>query len=46
MVDIIITVAILLILGAAVAYILIEKKKGTKCIGCPSAGSCNKKNCK
>jgi len=26
----------------AVRYIVKEKKKGTKCIGCPYAGSCQK----
>lgn len=31
---------IVAIVGAAVAYIIKEKKKGVKCIGCPSAGAC------
>lgn len=31
---------IVAIVGAAVAYIVKEKKKGVRCIGCPSAGAC------
>ncbi len=31
---------IVAIVGAAVAYIVKEKKKGTRCIGCPMAGTC------
>ena len=30
-----------LILGLAVGYIRREKKRGTRCIGCPHAGSCS-----
>ena len=40
MADIIITVAILLIVGAAVLYIKNEKKRGVRCVGCPSGGTC------
>lgn len=41
-----IVVGILLVLvGAAVIYIWKEKKKGTRCIGCPSAGCCSGKGC-
>ncbi len=32
------------IIGAALMYLIKEKKKGTRCIGCPSAGACSK-NC-
>lgn len=41
-----IVVAILvLVVGAAITYIVKEKKKGTVCIGCPHAGTCaSKKN--
>lgn len=39
-------IAIVLIVFFAVRYIYKEKKKGTKCIGCPYADSCQKnKNC-
>ena len=35
----------LVLVGAAVLYIWKEKKKGTRCIGCPSAGCCSGKGC-
>lgn len=31
---------ILMLIAAAVLYIYKEKKRGAKCIGCPSAGAC------
>ncbi|MBQ3597696.1 MAG: FeoB-associated Cys-rich membrane protein [Clostridia bacterium] len=34
-VDIIAGTVLALVLGGAVAYIVIAKKKGKKCIGCP-----------
>ena len=40
MVDFIIVFVILLIVALAIAYIVREKKRGVKCIGCPSAGNC------
>lgn len=41
-----IVVGILMILvSAAILYICKEKKKGTRCIGCPSAGCCSDKGC-
>ena len=40
MADIIVGVILILLIGGAVAYIVKEKKKGTKCIGCPAGGSC------
>ena len=40
-------IAIIVIVFFAVRYIYKEKKKGTKCIGCPYADSCQKhKNCR
>ena len=33
---------LLVIIGAAVVYIIKAKKSGVKCIGCPSGGSCHK----
>lgn len=39
-VDIIAGTVLALVLGGAVAYIVIAKKKGKKCIGCPE--SCDK----
>ncbi|MDF2844426.1 MAG: hypothetical protein K0R00_2852 [Herbinix sp.] len=38
MTDIIIVLVIVAIVGAAIAKIVSEKKKGAKCIGCPSSG--------
>ena len=43
--DMIIIVVLALILGGALAYMKKEKKKGVNCIGCPDAGSCQKKSC-
>lgn len=45
MTDIIVILVIALIIGGAVWYIIKEKKKGKKCIGCPYASSCNTKRC-
>ena len=44
MADIIVVLVLLLILGAAVVYIVREKKRGTKCIGCPHSANCGAKN--
>jgi len=40
MTNLIILAVVAVIVGAAVAYIVKEKKKGTVCIGCPSGGTC------
>lgn len=42
MITIIAVLVLLAIVGGAVTYIIKEKKKGTRCIGCPVAGSCSK----
>ena len=44
MADIIVVMIILFIVGAAVVYIVKEKKRGTKCIGCPVANTCPSAN--
>lgn len=44
MADIIVVMIILFIVGAAVVYIVKEKKRGTKCIGCPAANTCPSAN--
>ena len=44
MVNIIAIVVVGAIVGLAAGYIYKEKKRGTRCIGCPRAGSCGK-NC-
>jgi hypothetical protein len=38
-------VAILLVVGGAVLYIIKAKKSGKKCIGCPDSGSCSASMC-
>ena len=40
-IDWIIVAAIVLIVGAASAYIIKAKKSGKKCIGCPDSSSCH-----
>ena len=42
-VNIIAAVVIVLAFGAAVFYLYRQRKKGVKCIGCPSGGGCQKK---
>ena len=41
MANFLIVVILLIMVGAAIAYIVKEKKRGVKCIGCPAAGSCS-----
>lgn len=41
--DIIIVIVLALILGAALLYMRKEKKRGIKCIGCPDAEGCAKR---
>ncbi len=40
MADIIVVGVLVVLVGAATAYIVRAKKKGVACIGCPSCGSC------
>lgn len=44
MTDIIIVAVLLGIIGAAAAYVIKAKKKGVKCIGCPSGTACAHKD--
>ncbi|MBQ6815804.1 MAG: FeoB-associated Cys-rich membrane protein [Clostridia bacterium] len=44
--NIIIILIVAAVLAAAVCYIVKQKKKGSKCIGCPYAENCNKKQCR
>lgn len=45
MANFIVIVILAAVIGAAIFYIVKEKKKGTVCIGCPHAGTCaSKKN--
>ena len=43
MIDILVGLVLAVLIGGAIAYIIKEKKKGTVCIGCPSAGTCSAK---
>ena len=38
--TVIAVIAVAVILFLAIRYIIKEKKRGVKCIGCPMAGSC------
>ena len=40
--NLIVVAVVLAILAAAIIYIRKEKRKGIRCIGCPSAGQCQK----
>lgn len=40
MVDFIVIAGLAVIVGGAIAYIVKEKKRGVKCIGCPAAEGC------
>ena len=42
MANVIATVIVVAAVAAASYYIYKEKKKGTRCIGCPMAGNCQK----
>lgn len=42
--DIIAISCILIILSLAILYIIKEKKKGKKCIGCPFSSQCSRKH--
>lgn len=44
MADLIVAMLVLMIIAAAVAYIIRAKKKGARCIGCPAAGKCSGKS--
>ncbi|MBO5656832.1 MAG: FeoB-associated Cys-rich membrane protein [Agathobacter sp.] len=46
LIDYILIVVLILVIGSVLYYIRKQKKKGTVCIGCPHAGSCQSKgNC-
>ena len=42
--TVIAVIVLVIIIGAAVAYLVRARKKGHKCIGCPAGGSCAVKN--
>lgn len=39
--NFVVAALLLILLGAAIAYIVKAKKDGVKCIGCPAGGSCS-----
>ena len=43
MINAVIILIVLMIVGVAIAYIIREKKRGVKCIGCPYAQQCANK---
>lgn len=45
LIDFVIIGIIALIVGGATAYIIKQKKRGVKCIGCPYAKSCGACGC-
>jgi len=45
MTNFLLAAVIIAIIGGAIAYIIKEKKRGVRCIGCPSAGQCSRKHC-
>ena len=45
MADVVIVLILIVIVGGAAGYIVKEKKKGTRCIGCPHSGTCGGKHC-
>ena len=40
LIDIVIIAVIVAIVGFVIWYLRREKKRGAKCIGCPSGGNC------
>lgn len=45
MADIIVGLVIITIIGLSITKIVIEKRKGVKCIGCPHSGITKKSDC-
>ena len=43
MVNLILILLLAAIVGGAAAYIIREKKRGAKCVGCPHAKACSGK---
>ena len=44
MIDLVLILVLAAIVAAIVFYLVREKKRGAKCIGCPYAGQCASKN--
>ena len=45
MTNAIVILVLILIVGAAAAYVIKAKKRGQKCIGCPYAKECTSQMC-
>lgn len=45
MVNIIVAIIIIVIIGFALARLYLEKKKGSKCVGCPYSNANGSNNC-
>lgn len=43
LVDIIVSVILAAIIGGAITYIVLSKKRGETCVGCPYAKECAKR---
>ena len=43
MINFVLVLIIIVIVGGALAYIRKEKKRGVRCVGCPSGGTCGGK---
>jgi len=41
MTNIIVAFTILFIIGLSIYKIVLDKRKGVKCVGCPSSGGCS-----
>lgn len=42
--DLIVIIILAFIVGFIVLYLVRERKRGNKCVGCPYAKKCSKKN--
>ncbi len=40
MTDILVIAIVVIVIGLAVGYVVKEKKRGAKCIGCPNSKTC------
>ena len=42
--DLIVVIILVIVIGLSALYVIKEKKKGTKCIGCPHANTCSSRS--
>ena len=43
--NFIVIAVLVLVIGGAILYVLKQRKKGVKCIGCPNGGNCSGSCC-